>query len=397
MSDALARLSQIVSTLTRVFIAPASNMKLALALYATIGVLLMIILVIGIMLVMAAPEDEEADAVVAEKPKTVRKRPPATPPMSREARLLTGVGIAAIVLVVWVVAGFTTSDPGTCRSCHWPTSTHAKADKSQNPHARVNCVACHETGGAVGRYVTGVPFRSVHLALAWVRDSDESGYGQVSSSACASCHSESLSGTATNLKRGLKISHAEPLAASATCIDCHALRGGIVSVHNAGMKPCLRCHDDRKASSACSTCHSARAAAAVRARTTSFRNEQIKDVSCSGCHDEERDCDPCHGLRMPHSTEFKSGSHARAAAVDIWFNGGRDCRRCHTASRQPCNRCHTELMGTAHGKSSSMPYSHKRADSKTCNTCHMTLAYPVTRDFCKDVCHSPAAVAASPR
>ena len=80
-----------------------------------------------------------------------------------------------------------------------------------------------------------------------------------------------------------------------------------------------------------------------------FRDAQIRDVSCSGCHDEERDCDPCHGLRMPHTTEFKLHAHARAAAVDIWYNGGKACGRCHTDSRNPCGRCHSELMGAAHG------------------------------------------------
>jgi len=37
-------------------------MRLALALYATIAIVLMIILVVGIMLVMSAPDDEEGEA-----------------------------------------------------------------------------------------------------------------------------------------------------------------------------------------------------------------------------------------------------------------------------------------------------------------------------------------------
>ena len=52
-----------MSTLTRVLIAPASNMKVALPLYATIAIFLLLILVIGLMFVMATPEDEETDTV----------------------------------------------------------------------------------------------------------------------------------------------------------------------------------------------------------------------------------------------------------------------------------------------------------------------------------------------
>ncbi len=213
--------------------------------------------------------------------------------------------------------------------------------------------------------------------------------------ACTSCHEASLAGTTTNDERGLKVSHAEPLAASAACIDCHTMRRGVVSVHNAGMKPCLRCHDDSTASSECATCHEGQAAAAARPRTTSFQDAQIQEVSCSGCHDEERDCDPCHGLRMPHTAEFKLHAHARAATVDIWYGGGKACRRCHTESRHPCSGCHSELIGAAHG--TTMASTHKSANSAHCNACHMQKAYPATRDFCKDVCHSPAAIAASPR
>jgi hypothetical protein len=98
---------------------------------------------------------------------------------------------------------------------------------------------------------------------------------------------------------------------------------------------------------------------------------------------------------MPHTTGFMSGGHARAAAVDIWYNGGKTCRKCHTTTRRPCTQCHTSLMGKAHG--TGMATSHRRAAPSACNTCHQQWAPIATRDFCKDVCHSPAAIAASPR
>ena len=398
MNALLDPLRQVVSALTTLLFIPTSNMKAAVVLYAMIGVFLLIVLVVGVMIVMAGPKDEAADTVppdsheeVAEKPRAARSR------MSGKARLLLGLGIVVVLASAWVVAGVTTSDSSVCKSCHWPAAQHAKADKAADPHAKVDCVSCHEADGALGRYVTDVPYRLLHLAMTTADAGNTADYGAATTRACASCHEKSLVGTTANAARGLKVSHVAPMAASARCIDCHTMRNGIVSVHNAGMKPCLRCHDDNKASSACATCHEANASAAARATTTSFRNAQIKEVSCAGCHNEKRDCDPCHGVRMPHTSAFKLGGHARAAAVDFWYNGGKACGRCHTASSHPCTQCHSSLIGKAHGGTSSMATSHQGGSSKGCDTCHGQYASIATRDFCKDVCHSPAAIAASPR
>jgi hypothetical protein len=257
-------------------------------------------------------------------------------------------------------------------------------------------VECHESGGVVGRYLTGVPGRLMHLAAAQSPGrADE--YGRVTVAACSSCHEAALAGVAMNEARGLKVSHAEPMAASATCIDCHELRAGVVGAYNAGMTPCLRCHDAKRASARCPTCHDERAAAA-RVRTTSFADVQIPEVRCGGCHDEKRDCDRCHGLRMPHTAAFLSYAHARAAAVDFWNNGGKVCSHCHTATRRPCQKCHGGLLGKGHGAGTAwLARGHQKATADSCDSCHRTFAYRTTRDFCKDVCHTPAAVAGSPR
>lgn len=395
MNGVTDRLGQPVATLTRLLISPGSNRQAAYALYGIIAALLLIVLVVGLMIVLAAPEDEVADAAIPDKRKDARDTRRAARPKNPRARLLLGLGIVVLLAGAWVAAGFTTSDPGMCKSCHWPASEHAKADKDKDPHGRVDCVACHEAGGVIGRYVTDVPLRVLHIAIESVSTSSGAEYGRITARACTSCHSEVLLGTSTNLERWLKMSHAEPLAASASCVDCHAMRGGIVSVHNTGMTPCLRCHNDAKASTACTTCHVGNTSAAVRVRTISFRREQVAEVSCGGCHNEKQKCDPCHGTRMPHTTVFKAGAHARAGAVDSWYNGGKACGRCHTASRNPCGRCHSTLLGKAHGNS--LATGHQGGVSPACDTCHQQYATIATRDFCKDVCHSPAAIEASPR
>ena len=171
----------------------------------------------------------------------------------------------------------------------------------------------------------------------------------------------------------------------------------MVSRQTVGMAVCLRCHDAVTASSDCATCHDKKTAAAARAKTTSFAKAQVADVKCGGCHNEKTECDTCHGTRMPHTLQFKMNGHARAAAVDFWYNGGKTCTgsSCHTATRRPCSKCHTPLLG--HGHSPAMAKDHQGATSARCNLCHQNWANPRSRDFCTDLCHTAAAKQESPR
>jgi len=172
----------------------------------------------------------------------------------------------------------------------------------------------------------------------------------------------------------------------------------VVSGHNAGMDACLRCHNGEQASADCTMCHDEGVASAAQAQATTLADVQIPDVSCSGCHDQAEECDWCHGgVRLPHSVEFKMYAHARAGAVDLWYESGKTCAPCHNASRRPCQQCHGVLLGTGHGGGSWMAQTHQTAAEASCDSCHGQLAYAATRDFCKDVCHTPAAEAASPR
>jgi hypothetical protein len=399
MSGVFDRLREAVSYLILILLNPSQNMRAAILLYITIGVLFALVAVVGALLITGMPDDAATsegktrrDRLQSRKRSQPRQRP------SARRRVILAACAALALGVVWLAAGYSTSDPGVCKGCHWQTAQHASAPAKADPHAGVGCVSCHESGGFVGRFVTGVPLRAAHAWMAKLDTTTAADYGQVTTRACLRCHARSVRTETTNAARGLKISHKEPMDASASCIDCHTMRLGVVSAYNAGMTQCLRCHDGGQASAECSTCHTKKATAAARARTTSFQKEQIKEIACGGCHMEKRECDPCHGgIRMPHTAEFMGGAHARAAAVDFWYNGGKVCSRCHTATRRPCTGCHTRLIGYAHGVTNTLASSHKTASSTACNTCHGRYAPIATRDFCKDVCHSPAAIAASPR
>jgi hypothetical protein len=69
---------------------------------------------------------------------------------------------------------------------------------------------------------------------------------------------------------------------------------------------------------------------------------------CGGCHDQERECDPCHGIRMPHSLDFRGGGHARAAA----FEKKLMCWKCHDPQFCSNTGCHNSAFNPDNGSTS---------------------------------------------
>lgn len=339
------------------------------------------------------PDGAEADAESAEDAPVADSEALKNPPIPPWSPLVVLAVVAALLVAVWLLSGFTTSSDAVCMACHVST-VHKAAKSGEDPHGSAACVSCHEPGGVAGRYFTAVPSRMLHFLDGAAELSVQADYGRVASSSCIACHSRDIKGVTVNKVSGVRMSHVEPLAASATCLDCHTPLKGVVSRQTVGMRSCLRCHDAVTASSECSTCHDKQAAAAARANSTAFARPQVTDVRCGGCHDEKKECDSCHGTRMPHTLAFKAGAHARAAAVDIWYNGGKTCSGCHTATRRPCTKCHTELMGKAHGTNQAT--DHRGASAAACDRCHITFANPRGRDFC-GICHLDAAKKESPR
>ncbi|TDB39572.1 MAG: hypothetical protein D9V44_00950 [Actinobacteria bacterium] len=398
MAELGRTLQLLLNRLVTLFVDPTSNLSAAFVLYGIIALAVLILLIIAILYIMSTPEEGETEVGEASRPKATsesrvsRPRAPRPPVTARTVWLRVGV-TAALLLGVVIVTGLSTSQRALCLGCH-AVSPHAAADVKRDTHATVACVGCHEPMGTLGRYTSAVPGRVTHIIRALVGVDATGDYGSVTRSACSNCHAKDIANTTLNTDLGLKMSHVEPAATSIRCVDCHKLAGGIVSVHNAGMDPCLRCHDAKTASSDCSTCHDKQVAAAARSRTTSMTAEQITDVRCGGCHDEKKSCDPCHGTRMPHTREFMAYAHARAGAVDFWYNGGKGCAVCHTSTRRPCTKCHSPRLGRAH--TPSMALGHTTGNSSGCS-CHQQWALSPQRDFCKDVCHTPAAIAGSPR
>ncbi len=107
----------------------------------------------------------------------------------------------------------------------------------------------------------------------------------------------------------------------------------------------------------------------------------IDQPDCGGCHDQSS-CDSCHGIRMPHTREFRLTGHARPGVEDLWFNGGKTCSKCHNETRRPCTGCHQAMP--SHGLTWS---KYHQGDPRGCS-CHARTEHLYGRVIC-ELCHEP--------
>ena len=388
--------SEVVGIAFEVLRDPASD-TIAASLLLAIVSLALIMLVLGIVMVMlpsrrpsspALDRTSGSDTGASADSDAPR---PAGRTRGAPAAWVTAALVVVLVALVWVVAGYVTARPDVCLSCHDDVAhavaladEEAEVGDSGDPHRETRCVSCHETGGLVGSLTWFVPLRAVHLVEGlWEPARVASGYGdRISSASCAKCHAADIDGTVTVEERGVLVSHAEPLDAGADCLDCHRPVAGVVSDLTVGMSACLRCHDDETSSAACDTCHTGEVASAVRiSKMDRFREPRalIGQPTCGGCHDETS-CDNCHGVRLPHSAEFRALGHARPGVEDIWYNGGRTCSKCHTESRRPCTECHQKMP--SHG----LDWERFHRGSPEGCSCHARTAHLYGRNIC-ELCH----------
>jgi hypothetical protein len=383
---------------------PSSNFTVFVLFLAAVTIVLLLVIVALVLVFTGGDEeyeeyeeygdyvetDEEAEArlaAVAERAAEAKAK------AERRRRLAPVMALAwlGIAAVVWMAGGYVSGRDAICVSCHEDGSllhTTRYTEPEADPHSGTRCIACHETSNWLAGVTVAVPGRAAHYINGVLTDADTSGYGvPVANNSCAGCHRRSLGETIESEDRGLRMSHAEPLESKALCSDCHAMHpgSGVVDRYTVGMDPCMRCHDQQTASAECSYCHTKDIGYALRSRTFLEPKIQVVDISCGGCHDEGP-CDACHGTRMPHTAEFKGAFHAREAVEDIWDNGGRTCRRCHTNTRRSCTQCHKGTFPTH--PPGYMPKGHQNADplNNGCDQCHWQNAWIRGRNFC-GLCH----------
>lgn len=368
----------ILEALRQVIAEPTANLTVALLLVAMVSLIVLILVVAMLVLISGGSrddddesDDEDAEDSPDESDEEIEYE---HVPLSPRARVAYSVVTLLIVLAAVASGYFLTSSNEYCADyCH-KAGTEAGLVESGG-HADVSCRSCHEDSGAAGvaaslgtrtRYIVGG-------ALART----PAGAASVPNRRCLACHSDDVARIYRDEKRRVRVSHTEPLAAGMTCMECHPSMGhGIASELDPGMTPCIRCHNGDKAESECGTCHDGDTSSSAALARTYGKSPMRPKAECGGCHDL-RPCDACHGLRLPHSREFVTLSHAKYAA----FSKKRSCLRCHSLNRD-CGKCHK--VPFEHHLD---PWEKLHADAPRTSTCgcHQNGAL-AGKPFCP-VCH----------
>jgi hypothetical protein len=338
ITESLRRLPDVIRQIPDIWHNPAANPMQA-AILLGIALILALIVLLTVVLVVLRPHEEDE---FFDDEGGIRTRGPAVTRERPKSRLTMLSVVVLAAAAVWVSAGVTTASPDVCLSCHANSAHHAA--RSDDPHAGVRCVSCHESGGAVAQATVNLATRAQHFLLGKDGSARANAYGKpVASDACIGCHRDQIAGVFDNRGQGVRVSHKEPLAAGAQCADCHVLKSGVVGSATVGMKPCLRCHNGTTAKAACSTCHAGDPAAAIRSSVASdaMASAQVPHPECTGCHTDMTSCNKCHGISMPHTPEFMAYGHARAGAIAIWNNDLKMCRKCHYPGHRDCSNCHS--------------------------------------------------------
>lgn len=358
------------------FVSPASNPMLAALSIVIILILVAIVVVLGISIYLWITRRQRDIPWV--RVKTTR----------RELRINRGLLLFFVVSIV-VPLTYYSQHETNCLNCH--SSGLEKKALDESAHSALTCVDCHKKPGVSGYFQHQVDFfRKVTVYLATNEPpQSELLHGNIVDGACLKCHRAILRETTASYN--IRVNHDTIRDGSSRCIDCHnqvAHPGVSTPVRTPSMPTCLLCHDGVQVASECSTCHIKDIGDG--ARTAERRIPQSRSISlvwnwCYDCHDERRECLPCHGITMPHPPDWDqpvSPSHARPAA----FTSKTVCWRCHYSERGPftqgtefCETCHPIQ---AHGRDADVYLSHRQFEAAQCvGTCHAARV-------CTENCHT---------
>jgi hypothetical protein len=192
---------------------------------------------------------------------------------------------------------------------------------------------------------------------------------------CEGCHPDYL--TKLPATPGLIFSHLSHLARGAGCAQCHPTTAGHQGTPTPTMASCFACHDDKKAPSDCSYCHSnvSEIAPGLGQPSVHVPVSATDKATCVRCHDVPAFCFDCHGVVIPHPPDWLQ-THGVQGQTN-----SQVCVKCHQSKdSQFCVRCHgMEMPHPAYWYSNHGPTVEQ--DPQSCNLCHKN-----TPEFC-DSCH----------
>lgn len=370
---------QIIDTflldLKQAFSAPSANPAVTLIVVLIVAILLTILILLGVSIYLFLTRGKRAAFWVKV---TVTKRD-----------IWVGRIFFLLFLIALLLSGtYYAQNDRNCLNCHKEGLEKKSLEKTS--HKGLQCIACHMKPGITGYLQQKLDFLRwgfAYLARDKVPPSSEL-KGNVSDSSCLKCHREVIEKTI--LKYNLRVSHKEIYEGGFRCVDCHnQVAHPKVSVpeKSPSMDTCLLCHDGKKASYSCSECHTKDVGKGVRPAKRELPKTEVAVTWnwCYGeCHNEKKECLPCHGTTMPHPPGWANGRlpiHPKEAA----FEKKQLCWRCHYSDRKPftkgdefCGKCHPIEF---HGKDEIVYWSHQQFSTSDCaGLCH-------SAETCTKLCH----------
>ncbi|MBS3956090.1 MAG: NapC/NirT family cytochrome c [Clostridiales bacterium] len=317
---------------------------------------------------------------------------------TRRERWISRFVLLVFFVTLMIPITYYTEAETNCLNCHSEGRERRALDETA--HQTVRCVKCHMEPGLSGYVSQKIDFSR------WVREylevqeppRNELMDGRVVDASCLRCHRAVTDGTIT--VGYIRVNHAQIATGDSRCVDCHNQVGhpGVVTpAREPQMSICMHCHDGVQARAECAVCHTRDVGDGARPAERTFPAQHAIDIAwnyCYGCHDESRECLPCHGVTMPHPPDWIADrqvvSHGRAAA----FTNKQVCWRCHYSAAGPftqgdefCGRCHRIQV---HGRDEDVYWSHRRFEAASCvGFCH-------TARKCTSACHEYRSATTAP-
>jgi hypothetical protein len=271
-----------------------------------------------------------------------QKRPPkglvgASGHSRRRLAVLAGVMLALIVLVV--VPGFLAAQPGFFS--RYPGLSKQYPPWAVSTHAETGCEECHVRPRLLDRAAYRVRMVGEFYVSLVSRSRVPGVFATPTDEACLVCHSDLRT---VSPEGDLKIPHrAHVTILKMPCVRCHDFlvhEKSPEGKHTPPMAGCLTCHDGDKAKSACSACHTEKAAPASHkaADWLVVHGAESVGAKCDSCHKWAANwCVDCHSQKpRSHAADWRA-THGLQVARH------RGCEACHANGF--CIRCHGELPG----------------------------------------------------
>lgn len=300
---------------------------------------------------------------------TTRKDAQASTSIGPAWRIGLAVALAVLaVLGLIAILGFGAGSTIVCTRCHASQSSAL----ARSPHKDVECATCHfsSRGSVPSRF--DVVARMLPNSLGHVR---LEGPGRpVGSGACLQCHAKLLEGGVVS-KNGLRIDHSQ-CAVSSACESCHgqSMHGSSMRlVRGPSMTECVACHVANKAPVECSTCHVGKLTTSL-ARDPDWARVHGPDWktmhgtgdlrTCVSCHPVDS-CRSCHHIDFPHPANFGPTHGVLAESV-----GTAACYSCHQGPAY-CDGCHGVRMPHPAGFLQRHSKAATSVNDPKCLICHV--------------------------